>query len=108
MQMRIVVCANALQLFLNFLEFTGMTCPLNQIQNLIYGLAPVEMLEIQVKFMPGAPGMNFSRTPLESDFPRNYVGGLRCSPAASGRFAPGRLSGLKTNAGLNILGEPSR
>ena len=69
---------------------------------------PVGMLEIQVKFIPGAPGMNFSRTPPGSDFPMSCVGGFRYSPAATGQLVPERLSGLKTNAGLNIPDEPAR
>ena len=66
------------------------------------------MLEIQGKFIPGAPGMNFSRTLPGSDFPVSCVGGFHCSPAATGRFVPERLPGLKTNAGLNIPDEPAR
>ncbi|QDV52192.1 hypothetical protein Enr17x_42520 [Gimesia fumaroli] len=58
--------------------------------------------------MPGAPGMIFSQTPPGSDFPVSYVGGFRCSPAATGRFVPEHLPGLKTNAGLNIPSEPVR
>ncbi len=66
------------------------------------------MLEIQVKFIPGSPGMNFSRTPPGSDFPVSCVGGFRYSPVATGRFVLARLPGLKTNAGLNIPDEPAR
>tara|TARA_R110002049_G_scaffold141638_4_gene303386 strand:+ start:542 stop:742 length:201 start_codon:yes stop_codon:yes gene_type:complete len=63
------------------------------------------MLEIQVKFILGAPRMNFSQTTPGSDFTVNYVGGLRCGPATTGRFVPERLPNLKTYAGLNIPGE---
>jgi len=47
----------------------------------------------------------FSQTPLGSDFPMSYVDGLRCSPAATGRFDLEQLPDLKTEAGLNISGE---
>lgn len=49
--------------------------------------------------------MIFSQTPLGSDFPMSYVDGLRCSPAATGRFDLEQLPDLKTEAGLNISGE---
>jgi len=70
-------------------------------------LVPVGMLEIQVKIIPGAPGMIFSQIPPGSYFPGSCVGGFRCSPAATGQLVPERLPGLKTNAGLNIPDEPS-
>lgn len=63
------------------------------------------MLEIQGKFIPSAPGLNFSRTPPESGFLVSCVGSFRYSPVATGRFVPEHLPGLKTNTGLNTPGE---
>ena len=94
-----------------------MTCPpepdpkldiLIGILDLAPNSVPIGMLEIQGKIIPGAPGMIFSRTPPGSDFPASCVGGFRYSPAATGQFVPERLPGLKTNAGLNTLGELAR
>ena len=79
-----------------------------QVNDLAPNLVPVGMLEIQVKVIPGAPGMTFSRTLPGSDFPVSCVGGFRYNLAATGRFVLARLPDLKTNAGLNIPGEPAR
>tara|TARA_R110002167_G_scaffold114380_5_gene288176 strand:+ start:426 stop:794 length:369 start_codon:yes stop_codon:yes gene_type:complete len=64
------------------------------------------ILHLKKKESWAIAGINyFSRTPLGSNFPGSCVGDIRCSPAATGQFVPEHLSGLKTNAGLNIPSE---